>query len=360
MIMRDNKIKSAVDKLSLSEAAKRRIIDSCETEENTSEKRAPRIRWTLVTAAVLVAALTVGTLAVAGVFRRGIENAKPHIDMEKDIEFNPIVDDLSSDNNREAVSDDGEFILRFNAVTGSEEKIYIDCTLTRKDGGAVTDIITENGTLPQIINTSSGELFLSDGSTSSAAFYALSDSTETAYHIEGMALVARHYSEGDDYDEYRKNKYYSEEEIRELLDGAKVIPGTFLLVTDNSIETFCSFSSGIGVDGNFKNTTLETEFDPVEIVCGNGKLVLHRAHITNTDLRLFGDGEIIDGAGVDDILRAAYVVTDDGTTIPLGRKIDRGTDPLSGETGVGWQCETVLDPEKIAEIHIGDAVIKLK
>ena len=31
-----------------------------------------------------------------------------------------------------------------------------------------------------------------------------------------------------------------------------------------------------------------------------------------------------------------------------------------GEALIGWQCATVLDPETIASIHIGDAVITLK
>lgn len=352
-----NKIGLALGKLRLSESAKRRIVYNLGYEGDTCEKKSPRFRWSLVAAAALVVALTVGTLAVAGVFRGGVERSNPHIGTEKDIEFNPIVLDLSSEENREVVSDDGEFVLRFNSMTGSEEKIYIDCTLTRKDGGAVTELRTESGGLTQIVNASTGRVLLSDGSTEPAVFYALSDSTETEYHLEGMALVVRHFTEGQDIDEYRKNKYYSAEEIKKLLDGARVVPGAFMLVVNG--ERFCTFSSEVGIGGDFKNTVLETEFDPVEIVCGSVKLVLHRAHITNTDLRLFGEREG-SGADLDEALRSAYVVTTDGDTVPLGTKIDRGTDPVSGEFEIGWQCRTALDPDLIASIHIGDAVINLK
>ena len=480
-----NIIKTSFDKITLSDAAKRRIVAACRTDAAPAKGRSFRAAWAAAAAVFLVAVMTVGTLAAVGVFRKGPGVVDPHIDTAQDIEFNPIVVDLSHDEN-EVLSDDGQYVLRFNSITGSEEKIYIDCTLTRKDGGVITDVRTDEGALPQLLGH--GMIKLSDGSDNEVFFYALSDSAETEYHMEGWTVLVRNYDgDPDHYDEYRDNKYYSADEIDALLDGAMIIPGGFKLRADNFdpipfakedlgkilegyeaddaypleerglniplsadgsvvIDNFafapyhvsgrvdvplalyidlkgyagdswafttqkkddsrayrvyvasnnaqdhitvaicnetgdmtqydlenitgisevrqyddliCGFSSELGVKGGFKNVTLEVEFDPVEVVYDNGKIVLNRAYVTNTDLRLYGqcegEGKRI---GLDAICDAAYVVTVDGERVMLGTKSDGGT--LNDEDLIEWQCATVLDPETIASIHIGDAVITLK
>ncbi len=486
-----NIIKTSFDKITLSGAAKRRIVAACSTDAAPAKGRSFRAAWAAAAAVFLVAVMTVGTLAAVGVFRKGPGVVDPHVDTTQDIEFNPIVVDLSRDEDgalyeNEALSDDGQYVLKFNSLTGSEEKIYIDCTLTRKDGGVITDVRTDEGALPQLLGH--GMLYLSDGSDREVFFYALSDSSETEYHMEGGALMSRKFdADFDSYDEYRDNKYYSAEEIDALLDGAKVIPGGFKLRADNTspipfakedlgkilegyepddaypleerglntplsadgsvvIDNFafapyirsgrpdsmqalylnlkgytgdcasfkterkdgspyygmvvvgknaqdlmtvvifsdtqdvtpydlenitgisevrhyddiiCGFSSELSVKGGFKNVTLEVSFDPVEVVYDNGKIVLNRAYVTNTDLRLFGhnegEGECI---GLGAMCDAAYVVTVDGERVMLGTKGAGGN--INGEFMIGWQCATALDPETIASIHIGDAVITLK
>ena len=123
-------------------------------------------------------------------------------------------------------------------------------------------------------------------------------------------------------------------------------------------EILCAFSSGIMITADYKNAVVDTTFDPVTIKLDNGQIVLNSAHLTNTYIRLFGtcsaEGEL------DLALGEAYVITDSGETVMLGSKNGVGTDK-DGETfSITWQCATVIDPEKISEIHIADAVINVK
>lgn len=478
-----NAIKTSFDRLMLSDAAKRRIVAACRADGAPERTKSLRAVWTVALAVFLTAALTVGALAAVGVFSKGPGELKSHIDTEREIEFDPIVVDLPSGEN-EALSDDGQYVLRFNAITGSEEKIYIDCTLTRKDGGVITDVRKEDGSLPHL--NGHGMIKLSDGGAADVVFYALSDSVETEYHMEGMVVLIREHDADQDHNDEYHNRYYSAEEINAKLDGATVMPGGFRLradifdpirfaaedlgtilegiapgetypfeerglniplSADGSVEidnytyapyevsgytdapqalylrlkgyvgdynsfrvqrkdgvsiyrglaverageyttvvifkedgdvtpydlenitgldgvrsvddTVCGFSSEISVKGGFKNSVVETEFDPVEVVYEDGKMTLFRARITNTSLTLYGHGEGEgEAADLDTLCREAYVVTLDGAAVPLGTKFGCGT--INGENLLEWQCATALDPERIASIHIGDSVITIK
>ena len=518
MMNDNNTIKYAVEKLTLSEAAKRRIIAGCEEASECETRRAPRIRWTLVTAALLLVALTVGTLAATGVFRKAPGRNKSHFGTQSEIAFEPIISEIPANSNA-VLSDDGEYVIRLNALTGGEDKVYIDCFLTRKDGGAITDKSSDGGELP-LVNGGTGTLTLSDGTDSEVFFKTISDSTETEYHLEGMALLVKPRTEDSDYEEYLKTRCYSDEEIKELLDGATVSVGGLFCVTDNTeridfakhdlgeiigdaepgeavpdkepfyyyedilvpnniiselgaggmeiplssdgavvIDNFafapygysrtddetqvmalyinlkgfdedvgsfiiesqdddtrlltgavtshpapgiitvaihdeyqnnvtpedlwkilgltgrrvetdavCSFSSAIEINGDFKNDVIERDIDPVTMRFENGSLTITKVYISNTDLKLYGTSSVLGGTygtdgedkSFDEIIKAAYVVTDNGETVMLGQKLVGGYDPETDLEVIGWQCETVLDPEKIAEIYIGDAVIKLK
>ena len=187
----NNKIKKAVNRIVLSDAAKERILNECEPDEIAVSTSSPRIMWTLVTAVVLLFALTFGTLAAVGVFKTAPGENKTHVGTD------PELNDV-----QEAgcviVSDDGEFLLRCNTVTGGQDKVYIDCTLTRKDGGVIIGVSGSGGELP-ILRSSGGSLRLSNEEYVDVFFFTLSDSTETEYHLEGMALMVKTQEDGMDF-----------------------------------------------------------------------------------------------------------------------------------------------------------------
>ncbi|MBQ7669586.1 MAG: hypothetical protein IJS45_02550 [Clostridia bacterium] len=499
--MNNNRIKSAVQKLSLTESGKARILYGCRDYELTVSKRSPRIKWTLIAAAILILTLTVGVVAAVYLRRAPGEN-KSHVG----IDFELI--DFQTD---ECVieSDDGEFLFKCNNVTGGEERVYLDCTLSKKDGGVITELSSDGVELPIIDVT--GSVKLTNGDERPVLFFTLSDSTETEYHIEGWVLMAKHLAEGTNYDEYQDNKYYNADEIKGLLDGATLAPGMIAARTvntkaitlsadaqlstcepgvavpnskdrfvydnygnkyllsdqlecsldvgnmdipfsadgsitvdncafgpyhhhhadlseltalyinikgyeDNGLtfefyssdgtklpyigaviadpapgiktlvvydsytvedmtlerfsqayemrsvqhdsETLCTFSSGVKISADFKNEVVDTSFDPVIIALDNGQIVLNSAHMTNTYIRLLGT--CVGLGELDLALDEAYVVTDSVETVMLGSKHGVGTDKDGVTFSIEWQCETVIDPEKIAEIHVNGTVIKLK
>ena len=77
-------------------------------------------------------------------------------------------------------------------------------------------------------------------------------------------------------------------------------------------------------------------------------------------ISLFGicdsEGELYE---LTDMCGKAFAVLKDGTSVPLGSKRGGGTAP-NGEFEIGWLLDTLIDPESIEEIHIGDNVITLE
>ena len=506
-MIENNRIKKAVNTIVLSDDAKERIISGCETDNVRTYVAPRRVLWTIATAVMLLIALTVGTLAVAGVFRTAPGENRSHVGTDTDnIDFEII--DMQSDE-CEIVSDDGNYIFRCNSVTGGEEKVYFDCTLTKKDGGIITELSSDGTELPFVRFGSN--VILTNGEECTAYFAILSDSTETEFHLEGFVLKTKHYTEGEDYEVYQNNKFYSAEELKELFDGAILTPGmigantvnTKPIVLSNAliaglsssepgdavpnnddviiygddgetyqrydvecaldagsmnvpfsedgsvtvtnfafgpyhyqradhsyisvlyinlkgfdgdethfdfyssdgtklsynavltgapapgIKTFavydtriedmtiaqlakvseisavrhssdllCSFSDSIRVSADFKNAVVDKTFDPVTIPQENGSIVLNSAHLTNTLITL--SGYCTANGYLDIALDGAFVVTVSGDTVMLGTKNGVGTSADGATFSISWQCATVIDPEKISEIHIGDTVINIK
>ena len=336
--MNNNRIKSAVQKLSLTESGKARILYGCRDYELTVSKRSPRVKWTLIAATILILMLTVGAVAVVSL-RSPMTEVKTHagedleiVDTQDSIIFEPIEDD--------------EYIVSCDSVTGGGTEVYINITVKRSDGAIMTDRVSGGGTLPFVF-AHYAELKLSDGTTSTLTFVATNDSNESVFHMEGHTILIG----------------CEESKITSLLNGATVKLGDIsCMIKDENgkyVEEFvlCSLTRPITLRGNYKNTILNVNFEPVTISLADGDITFRSAEMKNVGIVIYGDCYAQDISDLD--LKNAFAVLDNGEQMVLGHKTVAGV-TTEGDFCIGWILDTVIDPEKIAEIHVNGTVIKLK
>lgn len=312
-----------------------------EQREKEGAKMRVRTIMTLgLVSAFLIMTLVFSTIAATKKLRHPANNS-PHITGTEA----PITQTVSAPE----VSD---CVVSCNGVWGDRDLVYFDITVKKKDGTPI--VVPEKGKYIRRFDPFGAFIELPDGQRKEIFFILMNDSDESYIHYEARALFYEN-----------EKKYLGKDakiymgDIRATLYWEKY-EGTEEYYKNGIIETVCMFEKPLTVTLTVDETERSVKFEKGEFEILDGGIKLTRGSITAANVHFYGTC-ILQGTlyGLQETLKDAYLIYDDGTEIPLGHKTDAGTIE-NGEFTIGWIVETLIEPDRITGIRIDGITVAIE
>ena len=311
-------------------------------EQKECEGAKIRVRTTIALAlisALLITALVFSTLAATRNLRHPANNY-PHITGKDNLQSIP-----------SSTPETGDCVISCNGVWGDEEVVYFDITVKNKNGAPIATV--KEGQYIGRLDPFGHYIKFSNGYIKEIFFLLMNDSDESCIHYEARALFYENEKEYLGQDAYIhvggiKSELYWEE-----------YEGTDEYYKDSITETVCVFSEPLPVTITVNSAEKQVTFEDGEFEILDSGIKLTCGSISAANVHFYGvctlEGKLY---GLQDILKDACLIYDDGTTVPLGGKTDAGT-LENGLFTVGWITGTLIDPERVTAIQIDGQTITI-